>query len=558
MAQVERIECPGDGSRVEGSDGQKTREKTTDLRRSLSFWVLVIVALLALYHGFQMTTSTDVGSIPLKVDSQQTQSPPVTYSQTSIAVLPFEDLGDGAVYQYLGDGIAEEVINLLAGMDGLDVVARTSSFAFRGSSLTAVEIAPRLRAGTILEGSIRHSDGRIRVTAQLIDAQTGYHVWSQSYDRIHAEIFEVQDDIALNIAQTLKLTLDESDRINSRQAATENIEAFELYLKGRELFNNRIQLRAGGLRESLGYFSEAVEKDPGFARAHGSIALVSRLLTSYDDSLDKESYLQQAETSANLALELDPRSTDALSAKALVYEARGDIEKAAVTYDQIRKIGGIDSNILHWEAMLHIRLGYFDELIEPLTEVYALEPFNEHVGWSLATALNFSGDPVPARHILKELKHFAYREYVLGLCAINTENFPKARQHLRDVKMRSGVLPAVYADLIIDALEDPAKAEEVARILVLAVESGELSALSGFESLLLLGSPRVFDLGIDPLNDLVKLQIHTQVWNNWAVAVRQDPRFKEWVSVLGNADFWRKYGWPDRCRPTGPDDFECI
>ena len=124
--------------------------------------------------------------------------------------------------------------------------------------------------------------------------------------------------------------------------------------------------------------------------------------------------------------------------------------------------------------------------------------------------------------------------------------------------MRSGVLPASFADSLIDALEDPALAEGVALGFVSATHSGELQAIVAFESLLILGSPHVFDLDIDPLHDINRRQMHAQIWNNWAVAVRQDPRFKEWVDALGYVDFWRRYGWPDRCKPTGPDDFECI
>jgi TolB-like protein/DNA-binding winged helix-turn-helix (wHTH) protein len=558
IAEVERLDCPT-GEQAGNGDGRQSRHgQMFDPRRSVSFWLLVIVALLSLYHGYQMTIARN-GTTGLSSDAvTQSQLSPTSYSRTSVAVLPFVDMSENQGQQFLGDGIAEELINLLTAIDGLNVAARTSSFAFRDSDLTTLEIAPRLKVGTILEGSIRQSSDRIRVTAQLIDAQTGYHIWSQNYDRALGEIFAVQDDIASNIARTLSLTLNDNNRVNSRRVTTRDIEAFELYLKGRELFNNRISLRAKGLHDALEHFSEAVEKDPGFAQAHAGIALVSRLLTSYDDALDKEAYLVRAETSANFALELDPLSTDALSTLALVYEDRGDIVKAAAYYEQIRDIGGHDSNISHWDAMLQIRLGYFDKLIEPLTEVYRLEPFNEHIGWSLATALNFSGNPLEAMSILERLKNFSYRRYVMGLCAVNAGDFSLARELLRDVSMRSGKLPAVYADMLIDALEDPGRMDEIARIVVAAVEAGELAELVGFESLLIIGSPRVFELGIDPLSDFVRLQIHTQVWNNWAVEVRRDPRFKEWVRTLGNVDFWYRYGWPDRCRPTGNDDFECI
>ena len=227
-------------------------------------------------------------------------------------------------------------------------------------------------------------------------------------------------------------------------------------------------------------------------------------------------------------------------------------------FDKIRSLHSSDSNIAHWEAMLHIRLGYFNELIGPLTEVYRLDPLNEHIGWSLADALNFSGEPDRAAGILESLEHFTYRQYALGLTAINKKDYSKARELLRDVRMRSGRLPGDYSDSIIDALEDPDLVEETAQNIVAAFRVGELELAVSFESLLILGSPHAFDLDIDPLNDIIRVQTLGQVWNNWSVAVRRDPRFKVWVESLGYVDFWRKYGWPDRCGPTGPDDFECI
>ena len=124
--------------------------------------------------------------------------------------------------------------------------------------------------------------------------------------------------------------------------------------------------------------------------------------------------------------------------------------------------------------------------------------------------------------------------------------------------MRSGTMPAVYADLVMDAFEDPSRKEEVVQLIVDATLDGELDKLVGFESLLMIGSPRAFDLGIDPLVDIKNLQLLAQIWNNWAVEFRQDPRFKDWVRKLGYVDFWQKHGWPDRCGPTSLNDFECI
>ena len=123
--------------------------------------------------------------------------------------------------------------------------------------------------------------------------------------------------------------------------------------------------------------------------------------------------------------------------------------------------------------------------------------------------------------------------------------------------LTSNLLPAIYADMLIDSLENPEDAENCAGMLVNAAKQGDLDKLVSFEALLILGSPRAFDLDIDP-NRVAKKQLLSQVWNPWGVELRRDPRFKEWAEKLGYVDFWRKYGWPDRCRSTAPDDFECI
>ena len=557
IATVELVKVAPESNLEQEKTTQNIYQRSSNTIRTASYWLLGLVAVLALYQGL-FDSSTEPSDSSLTSSSVLTTEESLKiYPQTTVAVLPFVDLSDDKEYQYLGDGISEEVINLITGMDGLEVAARTSSFALRDSSQNAVDIAQDLKVGTILEGSIRSSGNRIRVTAQLIDTRTGYHIWSKNYDRTFEELFEVQDDIALNIAQSLKLTLEESEQPRSREFSTNDIEAFALYLKGRVLFNKRMQLKVDGLIQARDYFLQALELDPEFARAHAGIASVYWLLTSYDDSLDKETYYELAETSANFALEFDPTSTDALGALAAIHSVRGDIEKAAVVFEQIRMIGSNNSNITHWEAMLHIRLGYFDELIKPLTEVLRLDPFNEHIAWSLATALNFAGRPAEAAEILKNLENFTYRKYVLGLTAINQGHYSEAREFLRDTRMRSGVLPAAHADMLVDALEKPEKAEAAAQFFVSAAASGELGSSASFEALLMLGSAHAFDLKMDPHNDINRIQIHSQIWNNWAVDVRRDPRFKEWVEKLGYPDFWRKYGWPDRCRPTGADDFAC-
>ena len=558
VVPVERLEFAPDTTTREQTKPQSASQISTKAIRTVSVWALGAVVALVLYFGFWGTSVEQAETGSEGVSPANPVAAPVLYSERAIAVLPFVDMSDNQTHNYLGDGLAEDVINLLAGMNGLEVAARTSSFAFRDTSLTLSEIASKLHVGTILEGSIRHSDERIRVMAQLIDAHTGYHIWSQNYDQSFDQVFAVQDDIAANIAQTLKLTLDESDKPDSRKSMTSDMEAFRLYLKGRDLLNDRIRLRTDGLYAALENFNEAIALDPMFAHAHAGIASVSWLLTSYDESLDRDTWYDKAEASARFALEIDPESVDALGALAAVYSQRGELERAADLFDQIRSIDGSKSDIISWESTLHIRLGYFEELIRSLSLQHRRDPFNEIISWALADALIYSGRPAEATVILDELQDFSYRDYYLALAAIYSGNLETARDLLQGVKMRSGPMPAEYADLLIDALEDPARKNEIAGMVVNATKTGELDKLVGFESLLIIGSPRAFDLGIDPVSDVKNLQLHAQIWNNWAVEFRQDPRFKEWVEELGYVDFWRKYGWPDRCRPTGPNNFECI
>ncbi len=537
--------------------GRSWYQLSSGIIRTVSYWLLGIVAVLALYQGYQNARheSADAGVSENATDEKQQQ---VAYDRRSIAVLPFVDLGEGKDHQFLGDGIAEGVINMLAGIDGLHVAARTSSFSFRNTSLTATEIADDLRVGTILEGSIRHEGDQIRVAALLIDTRNGYHIWAKNYDRTLDQVFAVQDDIVASIAASLQLILDESERPDSRKDTTDDIEAFTLYLKGRKLLNDRIQLRTEGLKEAVRLFWQAIELDPKFARAHAGVAAAYWLLTSYDSSLDQEAYLERAEASAQFAIEIDPNSTDALGVLASIHSARGEIEQATALFQQIRLIGSNDSNIVHWQATLQIRLGYFQDLIDELKETYNRDPMNQHIGWSLAAALNFSGRPQESAEILRTLDDFAYRDYNLGLAAIYTGDYARARELLRDARLRSGILPAVYADMVIDALEYPESSVQRAQTIVTAARRGDLDELVSFEALLILGSPQAFDLGIDLVNDIKKTQTLALLWNNWGVALRRDPRFKEWVEKLGYVDFWRKHGWPDRCRPTSLNDFECI
>lgn len=217
----------------------------------------------------------------------------------SVAVLPFTDMSADKDQGYLSDGIAEEILDRLTQSPGLRVIARTSSFALRGTSLDVPQIAARLDVEFLLEGSVRRSGDRIRVTAQLIDAATNSHLWSRTFDRSLGDLFEIQDEVAGSVAAALDATL----RGRSAQAdAPASIDAYQSYLQGKFFFHRRL---AGDAERSVAYFEEAVRQDPKFARAWAALAGACNLLAHGAGGFDAEWSARQGDA-AQRAVELDP------------------------------------------------------------------------------------------------------------------------------------------------------------------------------------------------------------------------------------------------------------
>jgi TolB-like protein/DNA-binding winged helix-turn-helix (wHTH) protein len=233
--------------------------------------------------------------------------------EPSVAVLPFETFGNGTEDAGdFADGLSEELINRLAGIHGLKVAGRTSSFAFRGKNLPAHEIAAALNVNHLLEGSVRQSASRMRVTAQLIDARNNHHMWSQTYDREFKDIFKVQEDIATAVAMALKVKLVEGDLHRIREHGTRDPEAYRRYLMA------LTQLRGHGPRnipEARRLFEAALARDPQFADAHAGLAHFY-FRKAWLSMQDLEESVRLGRAAAERAVELDPDSSEALVAMA--------------------------------------------------------------------------------------------------------------------------------------------------------------------------------------------------------------------------------------------------
>ncbi|MGH7248606.1 MAG: protein kinase domain-containing protein, partial [Pseudomonadota bacterium] len=208
-------------------------------------------------------------SIIHDAESGSHRIPPDTHRVASkaIAVLPLANMSADPENEYFADGMTEEVINALAKVPGMQVASRTSSFAFKGKEVDVRQIGEKLGVSSVLEGSVRKVGNRIRITAQLINVENGYHLWSETYDRQLEDVFAVQDEIARAIVEALKIRL-AGDGAQS-VAPTKNLEAYTLYLKGRFFF---VKLSEPALRKALDLFQHALLQDPGFARAYAGIA----------------------------------------------------------------------------------------------------------------------------------------------------------------------------------------------------------------------------------------------------------------------------------------------
>ena len=234
----------------------------------------------------------------------------------SIAVLPFSNMSPDPEQEYFCDGLAEELIDTLARLDGLRVVARTSAFQFKGQALDVGEIGKRLKVGTVLEGSVRKAGNRLRINAQLINASDGYHLWSERYDREMDDVFAVQDAIARSVVEKLKVKLLGSQDAPVVKRPTENLEAYNLYLKARYYF---VRQTREGLDKSLDCFNQALAMEPTYAPAHAGISVAQNQRAILSFAAPKD-VMPRAKEAALKGLALDETVTDAHVALAVVLD----------------------------------------------------------------------------------------------------------------------------------------------------------------------------------------------------------------------------------------------
>jgi len=309
--------------------------------------------------------------------------------QSSIAVLPFTNLSSDPADEYFSDGISEEIINALSKLEGLRVAARTSSFSFKGRAVEITEIARKLGVSTVLEGSVRKAGNRIRITAQLVNVTDGFHLWSERYDREMEDIFAVQDEIARSIADRLKVTLKGDQQQSLVKAGTDNLQAYQLYLKGRAL----LYQTGRGVPRALECFKRAVALDAEFALAWAGLADVHRM-SSWYGFVRPQASLSHSKEAATRAVALDPSLAEAHTALAQAYSfCDWDWSNAEREFLCALELNPRYVQALDWYGILYLQAvgGRFEEGIAHARKAVEFDPLSGYANACLAWAYAFAG-----------------------------------------------------------------------------------------------------------------------------------------------------------------------
>jgi adenylate cyclase len=316
---------------------------------------------------------------------------------TSIAVLAFEDMSPGKDQEYFCDGVAEEIINDLAQVEGMRVASRTSSFAYKGKPEDIRNIGKKLEVETVLEGSVRKAGDRLRITTQLINVADGFHLWSEQYDREVEDIFVIQLEIAHSIAQALKIKLTEKEKRVIAQTTTKDIEAYDFYLRGRQFFYRH---KRKYIQHAVEMFSRAIEKDAHYARAFAGRADCHSYLYWYFGGATLD--LKQADKDSEKALKLEPKLAEAHAARGLAISLSKKYVGAEEAFDNAIRLNPKLFEAYYFYANTCFLQGKFDKAIDLFKKAGRVNPADYQSPSYLAFIYQTTGQKDKMEPVLNE------------------------------------------------------------------------------------------------------------------------------------------------------------
>jgi TolB-like protein/Tfp pilus assembly protein PilF len=482
---------------------------------------------------------------------------------SSIAVLPFTNLSGDPAREFFSDGMSEELLNLLARVPGLQVASRTSSFAYKGRNVDIRDVGRELGVETVLEGSVRQAGTNVRITAQLIDAETGFHLWSETYERRLEDIFLVQDEIAAAIVTKLRIELAPREQALAvrDKAPTQNVQAYEYYLQGRQAWKRRGE---DNLKRAIDLYQRAVALDPGFARAHAALASAYVVLPGYTkEEADEERLMPMAEAAARQALSIDPKIGEAHAVLAQMNSQRGDLLDAESGFFFAISLEPNEPTPHHWYSLLLNEVGRIEEALEQAQRAQELDPTSAVIALNLGNMHLTKGNDDAALRYAKLARELGLGKRMYGVeaeVAMRRGQWEEARRLL----VQQDDLPPELrpqAGRFVDAMADPAIRPKVVAEMR-SLDPKVVPQLELVHPYIQLGQVDLVyqilfaELDRDP-GSWKKHWNLTMAWSPEGVAFRKDPRFGELASRMGITDYWKQYGYPDGCRAGTDSPLVC-
>jgi TolB-like protein/DNA-binding winged helix-turn-helix (wHTH) protein/Tfp pilus assembly protein PilF len=368
----------------------------------------------------------------------------------SIAVLPLDNLSGDASQNYFADGMTDELITDLAQISALRVISRTSVMAYKGARKPLPQIARELNVDAVVEGTVLRSGDRVRITAQLIEASTDKHVWSQSYEGELRDTLAVQNRVASAIADQIRINLTPQERAALKNAKVVNPEAYESYLKGRYFWNKRT---ADGLKVALAYFKQAIEEDPKYAQAYSGLADTYALLGDWQYAVmtPKEAF-PEAKAAAIKSLELDSTLGEAHNSLAFVLDGFDwDFDSAGREFQRAIELNPGYATAHHWYAWHLSLLGRYDEALAEMRKAENLDPLSLIINADLAELLVLAhSDEESIQQSRKTIEmdpNFALAHNQLAQAYLQKHMYDEAVAELKTAVQVSGGGPAFIANL---------------------------------------------------------------------------------------------------------------
>ena len=475
-----------------------------------------------------------------------TATPELEETQKSIVVLPFVNMSNDPEQEFFSDGLSEELLNVLAQIKDLRVISRTSAFAFKGKDVSIPEIAAALNVSHVLEGSVRRSGAEIRITAQLIEVATDSHLWSDAYNRKLENIFEIQEEISRAIAHELQVSLGAGNRSANH---TNNLEAYQLFLRGRDLYQRRVNVI-----EAIDLFQQVVDLDPKFAEGWANLGAVTQLGSYFDNELYRE-YRARSGAAIERAISLDPENGLAHAVRGMRYQHELRWDEALSELDLAIELNPNESNSLLYKGEVLIMLGYTEDAIEVMKQAETVDPvFANLQGWISGAYIQAGKYELAKQHIskLQQLAPEDTADYKASIALAQGQVSLAKSLELEglDPQNGSGLLIESYYD----ALIDPAKTDSAVMII-----RENMDAMENWGVLRYLAGLGEVDAAVDYWLSLRAEERFARSGNylqylwDFPTGKMSDPRFLQFLEDLGIADYWRKHGDPDTCL-VGPDD----